>query len=268
MWRLSGTVLLRSLQSLWLDADLNPEFAPEAPSDDVAFARAVRELSSPSVRAEKLTDGGWALVSKKQVADGAGADLRFGTELRVWMNADETLRAEPENDPRAEQIAANFTAFQRELSQLDISQWLVEQVERLNATSLRDTGGIYFLPNTALEEWGKIVTVLRGCSVHKIFSVPALATDEDTIALVLDAIAQESRTMFELLNKEIETSNLSSRALESRKNRLFWFEQKLQKYEELLGTRLDSVRENLTAVDQSISHALIAAEAARAENAK
>lgn len=263
LWRLSGTVQFMALQHLWLNSSLDPGDAPAAPSEDVAMSRAVKERTSGSCIASKLADGGWALVGKNRTADSKGADLRFATELRVWMNADDSLRFEPDDDPRCAQIQADYTASQRQLSQQDMSVWLAEQVRRLHATPLRDTGGVYFVPRHSLEEWTLIVRILRGCSEHKVFNIPAFENDADTVALILDGITQEAEQLLKSMQEDIVHGGYGERALHTRKAKLAEFESKLKGYESLLDVKLVDVRKHLVEVDDEVSTALVAIAAER-----
>lgn len=271
LWRLSGNVDVIAMNKAWLDSELDPHHCPGAPSEEVAHHRAVKEHARAGVLCSKIRDGGWALVGKQDVKDEAGADLKFSTNLRVWRAESfvHGLKFEPADDPRRGVIEAAYTLHQRTLSTIDISVWLVRQAERLDAVPLRDTGGVYFIPHKGLEEWTKIVHVLRAVSSHKIFNVPALEEDADSIALIMDGVMQEAESMMADLGADLSKvgtdSALGERAWVTRKDRLVAFEDKLKRYEALLGTKLDKTRSALETFDTQISTALVAcaAEAAK-----
>lgn len=261
-FRFSGEVTEIELSDAADDHDLDEKLLPDLPSESTAMTRACYELKSKHVLVRAHEDGGYCVINENV----DGEDIDFDIECRVKLD-DKTLIIEPADHANADQIKASFRAHQNKYSTTDISKWLVKQLRRLDAVVLRDQGGVYFVPRTSVEEFEKIANVIRDCSKHRIFELPALQADE-TVEAVLDALTSEAESAAEQMETELladakETADkkaLGKRALGTRLDRLDGLKKKLAKYEQLLGVNLDKVEERLERVRANVALAKIAIE--------
>jgi len=261
LWSLSGSVDIQTFALAWIDAGLDAELLPNGPSETVALQRACRDAEGRrSVRA-RLKDGGWALATLRDTNDLDGADVQINTELRIWLR-DGALRFTPHNHTLVDEIRKSFNRHMMLLSPNDISCWLVRMASKLNAVSLRDHGGVYFVPNQAVPAWAATTTTLTQNSSHRVYNVPAVEGDTDTIALIADAVAAEVTEQREKIAYEIASGTLGVRALEERKRRLGDLEVKLITYETVLGSSLGKLRDELKEVDADVGLAMLSAAAA------
>lgn len=266
-WRLSGPVRLDALRAAWEGQGLDPELLPAPPSPETAFGRAVRELQHKRQLVRPLARRGVWVVVDEQVRP--GQVLAHRQLLRAVYNparpsnADLTcIDATPDEFRRLEyKIADNYARFRGELDPADISAWLVHLTSKQNAVSLRDTGGIYFVPRPGVEFWRKVVTAVRSVSAHQLFTIPAMKNSE-AIDAISDAVSQEAAALVEEMDKELAATGddaLGERALRTRAAQCRAQLDKVTAYEELLGVKLGAVRERIDQLSANIAHAVLIA---------
>lgn len=259
-WRLSGTVLIDELEDAWDDHGLDVKELPQPPIGIAALRRAVLEQQQQRRLVRKLADGsGYALVIEK--AD--GRDLDYDVHARFTLNPIGVLECEG-NAPEKlkEQVRVSYAVHQAELSPTDVGTFLVKQVESHDGVRLRDTGGIYFVPSTALDAWRKVTQALKVASGHLLFEVPALRS-EDAVEAVLDAIAQEAAQEADTIAREMAEQDLGERALDNRAERAKAMRAKVQRYEQLLGRELDTLTERLQDLGAQLTVAALKAAKAK-----
>lgn len=272
-WRLHGALDVARLREQWEAADLPERLLPQLPGPATALSRAVREQQKGRTLVRPLEGKkGYAVVSERA----AGDDLKHAVELRVRLDAVGRLqfasgasatwaRADACGNPLAGAIAA---AYERHVSQCaaeDVGPWMVRLVSYVDGVGLREGGGIYYVPPFTRGTWGDIVACIQAVSEHRVFSIPAMRAEE-TMAAVLDAIEHEARAEFDGVMQAIGEEGVGVRALANRHAHVEGVEAKVGRYEELLGVRLDSMRERLTELRAALAAATLKAEAAAAAN--
>lgn len=261
-WRLSGDVPADTLRAAMVEAGFGEEQAPDNPTVPTALRRTLMELRNRDRLVIPRNNGkGWAVVAVKDEGDD---DLAFDQELNVQVDAVGRLQMLPADHPLQGQIKNAFDANLEHLAPEDISTWLVGMAYEAQAVPLRDGGGIYFVPKTKLADWRKLVGVLRSISQHAVYEIPALRSDE-AVSAILAAIEREAETEALAMEEALADDNLGPRALHGRASRCDAVEQKVAAYEELLGTKLDSLRGRLDKLRAKIAHAAMAAQAVAEE---
>ena len=268
-WRLSGGIDLARLTEAWKASGLDPAWLPEPPSADVALHRAMCEhrTSTHLVRALK---NGWALVQERVEGSGDDEKLRYTELVRASLNkvgrphVVGAYDLEPVVEARYHnRIDQDFDHYSNTLTQADLPAWLSRMMTRVNATTLRPTGGVNFVPRTSLATWEKVVGALHAASSHKVFGVPAMPT-ADALDAIMDAIEQEAQGEIEAIEEQLIESDLGVRALHGRITKTERINDKLSEYEDLLGRRSTAMHEKIEKLRANISIAIIKAEAAEA----
>lgn len=265
-WRLNGTVDHEELCAAWADAGLPEKLTPSSPSAARALTRAMNELQDRTHIVRPLPKGGLALV--QETADTEANDLGHAVLLTAELDANGDVKmlfkgedpaggmALPDPSNIRKRLFSAFGKHRLALSTTDISEWLAVVVHKhLDAVSLRDKGGIYFVPATSMEEWAKIVKVLREVSGHFIAEIPAMKSAE-AVAAILDAIEREAETEVARMMEELGDGALKKRALEGRVRLCQSLDAKVTSYEGLLGTHLDKLRERIEAVRAQMTVAI------------
>lgn len=250
-WRLAGDVNGDDLNNALASNGLQ-DHTVRLPTPKRAMRRAMQELATGLVflRAGKNGDGGLYLV--KQVP---GED---GPEFHVWIEARLGLGEVPEftvaqhpalTEPvpwavDLDALTSRFWHHVFHVAATDISTWLITQAVECDALSMRDSGGVYFVPRHALDNWRKRADCLQEETTCKVYLVPALDSDE-AVEAVMQALIDECTEFTNTLQTDLEVGELGERALETRGDRAKELLAKLSRYEALLGMSLDGVRTQL-----------------------
>lgn len=260
-WRLSGEVSHNQLRECWEEANLDVEHLPEPPTTAEALMRACMEQKKARVLVRPLKGQGFAIV-QEQVAEKAYVST---TRAVITLSEEGDLCVEG-NVITQENLEILHTtlgkAFERHkasLAPIDISNWVIGLLHQLGATSLRERGGIYFIPQPQVAAWNSVVAILRQISNHKFFCVPAMRSEE-AVAAILDSVEREAKAIAEAVKEDLQGKDLGAKALRRREQRLMEIDTKLAKYEQLLGCKSDSFHELISEVSASVSLALFAAE--------
>ncbi len=272
-WRLSGGLDLDVLTPLWTEAGLNPDLLPKKPSQRVALRRTARSLKAPG-EIVVLRDGFALGTIKDNVAPGPedfDTDMKVAVRGAIKLDASGALLVRGALDPA---IAAwHYAEHLSKLSQHDTSSWLSDMITEVDAIPLRDTGGVYFVPRYALGRWNAMIAAIRSASAHTVSCVPAMSSGEAASAF-LDAMRTNALKAAEELAADSARlddngdADLGPRALRARVARTEALEAQVSKYEEILGGKLDDVRDAILNVRAQLTVAITLAETAEAKAAE
>ena len=266
-WRASGTVSIAAMAKAWDAAGLDVALFRKAPEPETALRRAVLDLAKREtindkterrvlVRPQKEAST-WAVV-EEIVQEGAGAELHDARDRELPQGLRSALRPESSGtSAQTQQIATarqgtRYSAQQGLFAPEDITGWLVKLAYANGAVTLRDSGGVYFIPRPAMEFWNKAADAIQSASAHKVFRIPAMRNDE-AVAAIIDAVTQEAEQEAQKINDEI-MAGLGDRAIETRKDRIAALLTKVGSYEELVGQKM-KISERLESLQASVATA-------------
>lgn len=269
-WRLSGSIPHADLAAAWAAAGLPEAELPRLPSPETVLRRTVTALREARRHVDPLARrGAWAVVDVRPTAD----DLDFRTTAKVFYvpeTADAAgnvtpaeLRVETDDDKLADTIRATYAEQAGLLTSTDISAWLIRRVEALQAVSLRDSGGVYFVPKGGVAYWRLIAGVLAETTRHTVFQIPALP-NQDAAAAILDAIMDEVTTAVARIDAELTAEpedRIGPRALRARTATCHELASKVGVYEDLLGRSLADLRTQLDELEARVVAASLLAQA-------
>lgn len=259
-WRLSGVVAYEGLRAAWAAAGLDEGLLPAPVSRSQALARTMATFREPGVLVRPLKvqaesdPEGFILVHEEYDAGGR-PQYHNGMEVRLLPDK---LECVPEDPELVDQIGRTFIRHLGNLSQQDVSGWLVDLVRGAVALRLRDTGGIYFVPRSHLPAWRAYVGAIRAASACRMFEIPALQTDE-AVATVLDALTRETETAAEDMADALDAAAgpLSDRSRKAKAAHLAAVERKVLQYESLLGVKLAGLHEQLETLQARIAQSAL-----------
>lgn len=255
-WRLNGGFDLRALREAWAHEGLAEAWLPAAPSPATALRRALNDERRGRRLVRTLRSGMLVLVEEHEVE----GELVYANVLRVDIDKVGRLRFDRVHDEEARaRIADAYDANLDALIAADISPWLARMMDRLRAVTLRDSGGVYFVPRFTIPEWEKVVRAVRATSAHVISYVPALRSDE-AAAAVLDALAVETAAAVENINAQIP--DLGVRALQARIGAADAINEKVSRYEAVFETQLETLRARVMQLRAGLTVAMTQAELA------
>lgn len=253
-WRLSGVLDYDTLKQKWSEADLPPNELPALPSEHTALRRALaNHRRGPRTLLRSLPGGGFAVVDEEFDADYnvEDEDPEYSVRFKVWLDMDELAmkfdRNMPEQEGRA--ITSAYVRARRELHATDLSAWLVRRVTALNAVGLRDTGGIYYVPENAAARWSALADLLKAISTSRIFEVPALRTDR-AVEAIMDAVLTETTEGLQTITQALDAraDEMTARGLRGKIGACEKLAQKLALYEHLLGARQQAMASQIQEV--------------------
>lgn len=237
-WRLSNTHIdAHGLIGGLARHDID-EHAPSLPSPRTAKRRAVSKFRAGDLFVRSGPAGATLLVEQ----DGD----EFTVTASATLNAIGQIQVECDDDELRDAIADAYTDAFNSLDSRDISTWLLREAVECDALSLRDTGGVYFVPGHAVERWHKIADVLRENSTCRVHTIPAMRTD-DAVASILDALTEECEAFSAAMDEALSDEDLGARAMRTRADKADALLAKLTRYEGLLGDRMVKIAEQVEA---------------------
>lgn len=159
------------------------------------------------------------------------------TEGTAYLNEVQMMFDKRNNSVTSEAVGASLRAI----------------VSHLNGISLRDTGGVYWIPEDAMATWESVCGIYEEYG-HRIYGVGTLM-DDGTMRVVRDFIVKEITTAASQLITEANSGELREEALENRKREAMAMRDKVLRYEGYLGEALDGLK----AVTQTAETAVVTA---------
>lgn len=258
-WKLASKTAVDELHDLWASKNMSTVLGepPSAPSPEVALARALDDQKERRrlVRPLAKVKDGWAIV--RETVDDKTGDLNYTVVARVKLG--DNLKPAIESDD-TNLIAEVKDAYSHHLNTFvaaDLSTWLVSLMTRLDAATLKPTGGFYFIPAGKRDTLAALREVMRGVG-SVVYDIPAMGSESATVAFV-DALTAEAKQSFETIMAEVQKGALGERALQNRTATINAFHKKVESYEVLLGTKLDDLKAQVAQLAGAVAAATLAA---------
>ncbi len=239
-WTMSGDDDLAKLREEWTKAELPEEWLPTPPSPKAALGRAAKDLQTKQRLIRQDPKGGWSVVHEG-VKDG---ELGYQLGVRVHLSGteDQEVVADPETLDREhaqedfERVKIEFARVRSTVGAVDASGWLIQMARRLRGVSLRDSGGVYFIPKGDVDRFRAVRDALKAASASRVFMIPAMRS-ADAVAAVLDAVKRESEELAQE-TRDVFTDQLGHRAARTRVELLDALIKKIEGYEKLLNVKM------------------------------
>jgi hypothetical protein len=262
-WRLRGDcdrlALVVALSARGLEARGPVTHAPE-----VALRRAVGVLRGTRRLIRPLKRGSWAVVEEELKP--SGEELKHWTGPTVSLDMIGRAVLKNASAEEATQVKEAYAYHLDALTTEDVSSWLITQVEHCGAVGLREGGGIYYLPPTAMSLWNALVEALGQASPkHTVYKVPTVRMTSDGARAIMDSLQAEAEAEVQRIDKDLSGGTLGVKALETRAEDAQSLLEKVEVYERLLDTRLEALRQTIADIQTDVVTAKLAAEAAAEE---
>lgn len=156
-----------------------------------------------------------------------------------------------------ERARAAFVEARDMLGRADVSAWLTDVLEAQQAVSLRDTGGIYYVPELHRGKWNAIDAALRACNHgHRIFEIPAVESAR-AVEAVMAALEDEATAAMAKLQAEITSDDTGARALRNREDVLSILKEKIATYEKAFGVKAEALANNVSRLRANLTTAIV-----------
>jgi hypothetical protein len=176
-WTLSDAAIDRAtLEAKWTTAGLPLDLLPEAPTAEKALKTAVREaaLGQPDrlIRLGKETEQEvvFAVVREHRLPDGS---VNYTQEAKLAMDrSSEVISSDQPSHDLVTLIRNSFTRLRATHSPDDIRRTVVRTLHSFAAVSLRDGGGIYWVPKTYAEKTRQLQSAVEQIGSSTVYLLP------------------------------------------------------------------------------------------------
>jgi hypothetical protein len=263
-WSRLQEVSRDTLAAALQDNGINEDEAklPELPGPVVALRRAVKDQQTRTKLVRSLKGTGWAIVQENASEN----DIDFEKELIIRLDKvgrvtfDSGYRRGGADSKVTEAIEKAYQHYLNVYASTTISTWLVNQVDRMRGTALRDSGGFYYIPPHAVEHWISLKIALNYyANCGKLYRIPAVQV-EDVVEAVLDSITDEIEKTAAKLDEALAEGSLGARALQNRADGMEPILNKVEEYEKILGVKLDTLKDRVCDLRASFAAAAAAAD--------
>jgi hypothetical protein len=188
-WTLTDARITRSLlESVWANAGLAPGLLPEPPTPEKALKTAVRESQVGQhdhlLRLGKEDDNEIIFAVMRETRDSAG-NVSLAQETRVRLDRNAPARLDSDR-PGHDLVVAISAAYDRLLTTHtadDVRRALVRTLNSCAAVTLRDNGGVYWVPAPYAEILRQLQQAVSNIGASRLDVVPIHASTEATAAL-------------------------------------------------------------------------------------
>jgi hypothetical protein len=142
-------------------------------------------------------------------------------------------------------IYDRFSRYRDVITGPQITHTLVSVIDSWHGLTIRENGGLYWLPAKRFGEWQAVMNMVRDCTLPGLES-KGRYVEHPVTAHVLeamhDAIEREVRTETAKIMDELDSDDLGLKAVETRQERAGHLRAKLRSLSSLFGNALDNLK--------------------------
>lgn len=253
-WKLSPKTSLAQLAD-GLERLGYKDLIPEVPSVLSRLRRALAELFVPPdkdhryvVRPIKNEHPGFAVVSEapKEHAH-AGDDWGKVVATATLLNEDTgEFDLDPLDYEKRRGIQEYMDDAAHYLSNDSVVSILTTIIEKLEGTTMRDGGGLYWLFDSEYDEWKRVGNLVEAASAepgkNRVYA-PRLVADEEMVKAVGDSLTLEVEQAVAKIEAEVQGGDLKEQACLRRMVQAGNLGEKVKRYEAAFGEPLERLRE-------------------------
>jgi hypothetical protein len=240
-WSVSSSTS-RDMLVAGLNAAGLSKYEPALMSVQNAVKAALTDLYAQPKTLIRPDRGGFSVVDEAEGLFG----LHHSTRVWVAIQNGKPVVNPPEY-PDADRILQSVAYQQDLVPVVQLTAMLTSIVKSLGGLSLRESGGLYWLPKPSLSKWAEVQQILRNAGPNRVAVIQTMV-DEESVAAVVEAITTEIEAEVGQMQSEL-ASGLSDRAAKHRASQLNGLVDRLRTYESSLGITLDKLREGLVILD-------------------
>ena len=208
-WTLEDARITRSrLEAVWADAGLSPNFLPEPPTPEKALKTAVREAQSGQrdylIRLGKEDDSELVFAILAERRDGAGnVDAQQQARITLDRCSPGPLHTDAPAHDLVRAVSDSYDRFLNTHTVDDVRRALVKTLGSCAAITLREHGGVYWVPAPYADTLRRLQTAVSNIGRSRLDIVPIHSTPEAVQALG-DAARSAIADDLTVLRAEIE----------------------------------------------------------------
>jgi hypothetical protein len=208
-WSLSDARIDRTnLESVWAGAGLDPELLPDAPTAEKVLKIAVREAQVGNldrlIRLAKEDESElvYAVVREQRPGDG---NLDYHQEARIALDRQrEMFSSDRPGHDLVATVKSRFEMYRTTHHPDDVRRAIVKTLNSLAAVTLRDGGGIYWVPSPFAEKLRRLQSAIEKIGASRVYLLPVhkSAEAEQTLGEIAKGSIEEELAA---LQSEIST---------------------------------------------------------------
>jgi hypothetical protein len=155
-----------------------------------------------------------------------------------------------------DRVTEAFHKYRRTATAAQVSGKLVNILYQLNGTRLRNSGGVYWISGSALDDWELAATVMinAGMGVPQAYVIEHELTPGAVLA-VKDGLVNDIQTRIAQLHAEIGSGEMGARGLEARQADIVELQNKVLDYEQMLDVSLVDIKKGLESLSTATATA-------------
>lgn len=133
---------------------------------------------------------------------------------------------------------------------------LVKALRDLNGIPLKPTGGVYWIPESRLPQWSRLVAVVEAAGLNgeqNAVYVMRTARDADAIRAIRDGIVADLESEIAQIKADIDDPAAGEQMLQARVAYAMSLKRRADEYENILGTGLDAMQAKIAEVTKAAS---------------
>jgi len=182
-WTLAEARIDRStLESVWASAQLSLEFLPDPPTAEKALKAAVREtaVGQPDrlirLGLESEQEIVFAVVRETKHGDGS---VTYQQETRIILDRRaESVSSDVPGHDLADVITSRFAELRATHTADDIRRAMMKALDACAAVTLRDHGGVYWVPAPYAETVRRLQGAVEKIGSSRVYLLPVHASDD------------------------------------------------------------------------------------------
>lgn len=157
-------------------------------------------------------------------------------------------------DPINPEIDLCYEALSKTLPGSMVGSILIKAVRKLDGTTLRSSGGIYWIPPAGLNLLRHLAEGLEAAGGTQLY-ILSTNFDTKTAEAVRDGLASEVKATADWIIEQLSSGELKRKAIDGRRQKAQKLLAKTKRYEEILGTVLSDVRNTIGEIEEAAAAA-------------
>lgn len=236
------------------------KFTPRRRTDNSALKGALEEHAAGGKNIRKGKDK-LVHAHKQQNKNGFDViDVELGEEANDYV-IDFTAKVH-EGQVRVGQGYADtwelqklFEKLKGETSSQAVSDCLVNILAHLGGVRLREAGGVYWIPASAISTWDDVSAMMESAGRNRIERLTTII-DDKTVRAVQTAIVEEIQTAVSQINEDL-AGGIGSEAIDRRDAIAKSLFARIEMYEGILGVAMDQIKCAVEATQQALTLAAL-----------
>ena len=212
-------------------------------------------LGGPRVLVRPLADrDGFTVIKEER----GRARNDYVTELVARVTVPDPVRLDIQPfDERTHSITEAYRRHAVRIPAAQLSASMVRVVESLGGTRLRPSGAVYWIPGPKLDDWARVAEAIEHSADGRPSAVYLLRhrLDADAVRAVRDAVITEVQVEANRICTDVNSGELGSRALETRRKQATELRDKVNLYEDILNIALSGLHQAIDEADQAAAMA-------------